>query len=312
MLKEIAITPDVFLDSSYSSTGLSQHFMQFLKEPLLQELLVRNLHNGDWYKFLITHIGNWSPKAKELITKIIRQNRLKLFPTQNEQLPDSDVSWCHEAVASSGVEALEGILTTSATKAVFQEDVIVSEIEKLFTSLWWTNRESTIEVSRTYDDYENRLLNILCQANSLLFIDPHINPAMKRYRGFSRLLDKCKAVNGKCRIEIHRVVYHGSGPHRELLSLSDWKTNFEFLKSNNTDKKLVVDVFIWNDFHDRYLLSDLTGILMPNGFDESPDKTRWSRMDRKAIDNTWREFDTNEGHAVDNKHKLQGHFKIVF
>ena len=30
---------------------------------------------------------------------------------------------------------------------------------------------------------------------------------------------------------------------------------------------LEVKIFIWDDFHDRYLISDLVGIQMSNGFD---------------------------------------------
>ena len=30
---------------------------------------------------------------------------------------------------------------------------------------------------------------------------------------------------------------------------------------------LSFEVFLWDDFHDRYLISDLVGILVPYGFD---------------------------------------------
>ena len=30
---------------------------------------------------------------------------------------------------------------------------------------------------------------------------------------------------------------------------------------------LQAEVFVWDDFHDRYLISNLVGISLPNGFD---------------------------------------------
>ena len=36
-----------------------------------------------------------------------------------------------------------------------------------------------------------------------------------------------------------------------------------------SQSNLKAEVFIWDDFHDRYLISNLGGILVPYGFDTS-------------------------------------------
>lgn len=58
--------------------------------------------------------------------------------------------------------------------------------------------------------------------------------------------------------------------------------------------ELQAEVFIWSDFHDRYLISNLVGISLQNGFDVSPapdDYTTWSRLGRDNRDAIQREFD---------------------
>lgn len=315
MLREIAITPDVFLDSSYSSEELPQLYMQILKEPLLHEVLVRDLHNGDWYKFLIEHLGTWTPKAKELISKLRKQNRLKQFSAVNAPIPGSDTEWCKEAVDSSTQKAIESVITTSATKSQYARNNLVSGIESVYSSLWWLNRSTSLRLNRTIGNYKQRLGNILSHANSVLFIDPYLDPEVTRYRCFAELLDICKGTNKTCLIEVHRVCYEGSGAHRRIIDKAEWERRFNTLRSAIQGQKVKVNVFIWDDFHDRYLVSNIAGIQMSNGYDEDSrrdNETTWSRMGRQTLNDVWREFDTNEGVAVDNRHTLQGHFSFEF
>jgi hypothetical protein len=55
-----------------------------------------------------------------------------------------------------------------------------------------------------------------------------------------------------------------------------------------------VEIFIWDDHHDRYLITDLIGIGMENGFDTTTDPnaiTTWMRLSRATRDDIQREFD---------------------
>jgi hypothetical protein len=61
-------------------------------------------------------------------------------------------------------------------------------------------------------------------------------------------------------------------------------------------------------FHDRYLITNLVGILIPNGFDvtNNPrDVTTWSRIGRKERDDIQREFD-----PASNRHRLRHRFTL--
>ena len=110
-------------------------------------------------------------------------------------------------------------------------------------------------------------------------------------------------------IEIHRVCYKGSGPNRTILKVNELERDFRReLDSALRSAGIQVDVFIWDDFHDRYLISNLVGISLPNGFDTShnpKDITTWTRLGRRERDDVQREFEEASG-----RHKLHGRFSI--
>ena len=69
----------------------------------------------------------------------------------------------------------------------------------------------------------------------------------------------------------------------------------------------VATVYFWDDMHDRYLISDIVGVQMPNGFDTTtaPNSiTTWSRLSCNARDDIQREFDPATG-----RHKL--HYTFI-
>jgi hypothetical protein len=71
---------------------------------------------------------------------------------------------------------------------------------------------------------------------------------------------------------------------------------------------LSVDVFVWDDFHNRYLICDLIGISLPNGVDTTSDPTsvtRWTRLGRENRDDLQRAFD-----PASERHSLRHRFAI--
>ena len=74
------------------------------------------------------------------------------------------------------------------------------------------------------------------------------------------------------------------------------------------DFGLAVECYIWDDFHDRYMISNLVGISLPNGFDTtaaSNSMTTWTRLGRDDRDDIQREFD-----PASERHKLRKRFVI--
>ncbi len=69
-----------------------------------------------------------------------------------------------------------------------------------------------------------------------------------------------------------------------------YQTNGEVLQ--DFLKNLNIKVFIWDEFHDRYLISNLMGVSVPYGFDttKKSEATRWSMLTPQDADDVRQEF----------------------
>lgn len=309
MLSTIAITPEVFQEAAYTHSKTSRLYLQSLKDSVLHEVLVRNLHGGDWYREVAASLGSFTPMARELVRKMHSLNRLAMTATCNVPVPDSDQLWCHEAIEGHELNSLECVIASPETKRLYSEHGIVADIERLTSHPWWQNRSPSVSLERTTCEYLLRLEVVLSHANSIMFIDPHLDPSKPSYCEFFELLLKCDRPSPQPLIEIHRVCYTGSGRAREVVAREEWEKRFRAeLESKISHSSLKVEVLIWDDFHDRSLISDLIGISLPNGFDidnSKNNKTKWLRYGRKHRDDIQREFDPSSG-----QHTLRHRFTL--
>ena len=309
MLAEYALIPDIFDSRSYASPGECDARLQSLKKPLLEEAIVRDLCNGGWREYLNNASAIWHLRSKELIKKLVTQNRLRYYPSAKISVPQGYTEWYEEALASHVKEPLTGIITTHSTAQCFKKkDPIIATIQKLDKALWWQSRSSSIRPQRNIEDYLKNLQKILTHSNSIMFIDPHLDPTKLQYKEFIRILSAIRR-NRPPLIEIHRVGYIGTGKNRQPLLSSDLKEHFfNELHTPLVEMGLSVTIFIWDDFHDRFLITDIMGISLSNGFDTNRyknDITTWTRIGREDRDNIQREFD-----PASNRHKLQHKFQI--
>ena len=77
---------------------------------------------------------------------------------------------------------------------------------------------------------------------------------------------------------------------------------------SNKLKKLKIDVFIWDYVHDRFILTNLSGIHSGHAFSISQnpgETTTWTRIGRKRRDELHKEFARNS-----RDHKLQHSFTV--
>ena len=295
MLGELAITPDVYRESSFADSAAAAVAWDRLRHPLMHECLLRNLYEGEMCRSLLRPGVELSPMGKELLKK--SAGRRRRVPKIAESMPQNDTEWCAEAVASAGMLPLDCIVTTPSTKAHYVADELVADAGTIDKHPWWENRGPSIRLERKTDDYLRVLGRVLQASNSLMIIDPHLDPSRQRYSEVWKLLERCHRPEVPVRVEIHRGCSVGSGKDTRIVSVSEWTENFNDellpdLKNINLKLKLV----IWPELHDRYLISDLMGILLPNGFDVSrrpKDKTTWTRLSRRDRDDVQREFDAD-------------------
>jgi hypothetical protein len=279
MLDEYALVPDIFDPAAYSNQAFIEMCLPHLKEPILREALVRDLYDGGWSRFCSDNAGSLHRLCKEILRKVSAANRLRRFPCQAAAAPVQAADWCQEAINTSSVEPLTAIIAAHITKQDFAADTVTS-IERITGTNWWQARSPSINVDRKTTEYLRHLQRIFMQANSLMFIDPNLDPSSDNYRDFDKLLAPLVQRAPKPRVELHRSFCKGDGPARTFPTEADWKRAFAALGSLG----IAVEIFLWDDFHDRFLIADIVGINLSAGFDVTGQSNAWSTWGRLGQD----------------------------
>jgi len=309
LLAEYALTPGVFDVTAYSGEEVCGLHLQALKEVLLQEGLVRDLRNGEWGKLFLDARRHWHRRGKELLKKLVSQNRLVPVNSARPDSPDTDCAWCEEALASHQFLPLTGIVVSDLAASPYAGNPLVSSVTRIGNAAWWQARSPSLRLSRTIADYIGALDLFLRYSNSLMFIDPHLDPSRYSYSTFSQIIQAIGSRRPAPRIEVHRVCYRGSGPSRVILSPIEVENVFRpSLSPALSTLGLTAEVFVWDDFHYRCLITNLAGVLLDNGFDVSgaaTASTLWSRLGRDVRDDVQREFD-----PASHRHTLRHRFTL--
>ena len=322
LLVDYAITPDVLDESSYSNASECEARLDTIREVMLNEGLVRDLRDGAWQGLFLSDTRPWHRRGLELVKKLQKQGRLVRHPRAIPDPPEDDGGWCTEALATHRVRPLSGgVIVTERIKKDHPKEPLVARIDRLSNAPWWAARSPSVTLTRTPEDYKRHLDPVLRHANLLVFIDPHLAPEKPRYREFGELLAHAGNRRPAPRIEIHRVCYEGSGDSREFPMRKSreakdggdpdyFKRRFRAaLGAPLRETGLNAEVFIWDDFHDRYLISNIIGISLQNGFDTTTNPnsvTRWGRLGRDDRDGVRREFN-----RAGTQHKLADRFRVA-
>ncbi len=309
LLCEYALTPDVFDTRFYLHEEVGTARFEYLKDVFLEEALVRNLRDGEWLAVFSDNERPWHRRGTELLKKMAKQNRFRKAAAARPANPTSDVEWCLEALASHRIDPLTGVISTAPVVDEIGGDPILGRVDRLGGFHCWTERSTSVRLARCRADYEAQLRLIMNCANSVMFIDPHLDPTLRRYFDVLSILLLAQGRHPSPLLEIHRVLYVGSGRNRQLIDPGEWELHFRDSWGNDLAAAgITVNVFIWDDHHDRYLITDLIGIELGNGYDTTTnpnDITTWSRIGRKDRDDIQREFD-----PACNRHALRHRFTV--
>ena len=301
LLPEIAITPGVFDEDFYGNPEFADSTLQRLKEQVLEVSLVRDLSGGKWSRHLEQRVLH--PMTKEFLKFLRINNRLCVRPAELSTLPSSEEEWCHEAEKSHIRFPLDGYLTARVPRG----SQLAAPIKNPEKASWWSSiRKNSVSLVRDLKAYESALSNVLAWARSLVFIDPYlldpvtadaILKCKRRYSHFIILLRRTRKRSvPPPYIELHRKVRIGSGRDKHEISPAQWEHNLKnLLGPVAKDIRTTIHIHLWDDFgiHDRYLLTDLVNLTIPNGFDVSSDKellTTWTRFDREDAERIRRQF----------------------
>ena len=308
MLLDLAILPEVFEVGAYSDPALCGHLLKVLKPVLFEDAVVRDMRSGGWSQWMRKSVGNCHHATGEIIEALIKQRRLGLFPPALPDEAEDSSTWCYEALATHKISALNAIICGNGVAADFENDDLVHALERVHESDWYKNRACSVRLHRQTADYRNTLRVPLKWCNSAMFIDPYLEPSRPYYAEFYRILDLMRGRDVPAQIEFHRCAHEGSGQNRQILPMGDVQNMFASLDSYLTGADMKASVYVWDAFHDRYLVTNHLGIVVPNGFDFSPDVnelTSWTRLSAKDREDVQREFD-----PASHRHNLKFIFEI--
>lgn len=295
LLAEYAITPDVFDSTAYNSEEICGLHLQTLKDVLLHEGLVRNLRNGEWASTFDGPQRAWHQRGKELLKKLRTQHRTVLADATQPTSPQTDAEWCLEALGSHASLPLAGVIATETTAAPHTGNVTVSSVNRLTSAPWWAARSPSLRLGRTLTEYQTAIASVLRHANSLIFIDPFIDPTNHHnYGDLIKILASLQARSVKPLIEIHRAAWYGGGNDKRPQVNNVVAALQPSIQAVAASAGISVEVFLWDEIHDRYLITDLIGISLPYGFGTTtaPNaQTTWTRLGRNDRDSVQRDFD---------------------
>lgn len=310
LLPEYSLIPDIFDTNSYSDRITGHGLLGIVMDEISQGGLISDLYNGEWYKSMVNQAMNPNifPFFLHQLKIIFRENRLISRPCQSTSKPKNDIEWCQEAIALSGLVSLQGIICSDRTQSKCFDHNKLSSISNLYKVDWWQNRNSFVEVQHTVNNYKEFLEPIIQSANSLIIIDRFLDPKKQNYKIFLELLQNiCSSVRIPD-IEIHRTNYIKNSGNKNILSRGKWEKRFRNgMRDFNQSFKQKISVFLWEEFHERYLITNVVGIHSGNSFqiDKYKDRTIWSRLnkvDKEAIESDFDETATTR--AKPKKFKL--------
>jgi hypothetical protein len=305
MLHEFAFSPDVFFPSAFGVKTDQGAFipgeahgslaLASLWKGIERFGVIRDLSNGKWGRALDDRQVDLHARSRELLKKLRLNGRVVPAAAQIAGSPTAERDWLAEALASHTAEPqITQFFGTdefcASLKAADHQD-LPRAISKMPFCSPFSGGGCSIKVNRNIGAYINALRPLVKYSRSLMFIDPYLDVEAANYKDFLILLKAIASINPSVDIELHRQIKPAYG--EPVRSASSWKQGFDQVFSADPAlKSLSIKVFIWDEFHDRYLVSNLMGISVPHGFDttKKDEATRWSMLSPQDANDVREEF----------------------
>lgn len=287
---QFAIIPGSFDPALASSPNALDLGIGCLNDLCRGKGLFLDLRAGEWSAAL----ENVNAKGKVFLKFARNRHRIVQAPPQLPTEPEDDESWMWEAQAYHQKSPCQAIIAPGQLAEQYSSDQVVAGLEKLNQTEWWAERSASLTIKRRTKDYRSALALVMRHAHLLMFIDACIDPCAPNYEEFPQLLLAAGSNENKPTIEIHRASWRKVGGKNKVQPLAAWIADFDGWSEKLARADMKADVFIWEDTHDRYLVSDIISISLPYGFDIGGDgepPTTWSRIGTKEIERLQLEYE---------------------
>lgn len=302
MLCEIAITNGVFEPKEIVNAPARKAVLKSVLRSLCYDngRLLCNMYDGKWEDAVYRQVegSSWLGDDVRAVLKLLH-DRGRLIPRHAESAssPGDDIAWLREALSSHRRLPFYAILTRAETISKYSPKELIAvctALDSVPESPLWNSVSRSVTVERTAKEMAKAVAPILRTCRSLLFIDPFFNPELYRYRrsipeflksAFTQRYDP-KSLS---LIEIHTS--HKAYP--DPLAFREAAKQF----SRHIPSGVKVNLVCWKehvsgpDFHNRYILTNHSGVAFLHGLDEKPhDSDEIVLLDEDSRGKRWRDF----------------------
>ena len=307
MLYEYAMTPDIFHSNFLDTNDTSGIILVEILRGLAQFGVLANLNRGSWIRYVEPRVNTLSPALKDKVLSCLKilkdRNRLVKHPKSMTGDPSSDCDWLKLALVSHDRIPFHAIILSQALidNCKYEISDFVEYSVALDSSQWNDCKKRTLTLTKSSADYSDNLAPVLRYARKLALVDPYLK-CSKRYIDTISICSNLLGDRGhnrlKCQFEIHASADKQNPHHCIGDCLAEWERKLQSLADKDQHK---FRVYLWESkpgsesMHDRYILTDQCGLLIPGGLDcrvhSYPNSTDWSLVDENVRQNRWADYD---------------------
>ena len=251
MLHEFALDPQLISDRNSA-----RYFFDACK-PEKGRLIAQ--FPKRWKKLVYEHCRSIVPEGSSLKYIEERLRNLDASLVRTSRTYDAQRDWLVNAVASHSEQPFRAIISPRPGPGVLPAEVDED------TPVWKTDMCITVE--RRSADLTRGCCGLLRYAKELIFIDPYFDGSRAQIRVFKALLAEALSVSG---LALDRIEYHVK---ENRLDNQAYAQRIENDILPQLPPLLVpIHIIRWQDgsetLHDRYILTDLAGVSIPQGLSE--------------------------------------------
>jgi len=233
-------------------------------------------------------------RMKEAVRNILKY---KLFRRPRISW-DNEQPWLDNAKAEHRTRPFHAIVTNASEDDVANHILSGHNLDES-KALWNCNCGS---VARTATDMAHAVKPLLILSQSILFVDPHFNPAIARFRNPLIAMLRILATRDN-EIPIQMLQYHIA--NKFDFNESQFRTDVDTLLNPQIPSNLTMSFVKWNatEMHNRYIITNIGALRFGIGLDEytgsSPRSDEIERLsDMKRVE-LWQKYSVDGGYDVE-------------
>lgn len=304
MLHDIAITPDVFQYASSDQNGKRE--LEALWKHFEENVLIANLQNGEWAR----HIGNLelSPAVKDQVLcqlkKFHSSHRMFDCPPSHSD-SSKTVDWFLESIRLIKQGMIHAVVTCESTrleKNISHHNIIDFPVNTGDYYIDRIKKTQQANLTKKLSNMQDVLEPFLRHARIVKMIDPYIvsgkqkaissEPQINDYRRnrhrniidlIANLLGHYAGRRTPGRIEIYTSINKSDAKKRReemekdiVQYREEWEAFLSVLSQKYYTHNISITLLDKDNYdhylHDRYILTDQAGIMLPAGIEEQETK----------------------------------------